>query len=50
MEEIAKNFPNMRTETDVEISEAYRIPNSQTQNKTTTSHIIISIPEYSFIT
>ena len=44
-EVIAENFPNMRMETDIQISEAYRTPNSHNQNKTTPRHIIITIPE-----
>lgn len=44
-EVIAENFPSMRSETDIRISEAYRTPNSHNQNKTTPRHIIITIPE-----
>ena len=42
---IAENFPNMGKESDMQISEAYRTPNSHNQHKSTPRHIIIKISD-----
>ena len=44
-EVIAENFPNMKKQLNIQVTEAYRTPNSINPNKNTSRHIIVKIPE-----
>jgi hypothetical protein len=41
---IGENFPNLKKEMPMNIQEAYRAPNSLTQKRNSSHHIIIKIP------
>ena len=42
---IAENFPNMRMQSDIQLTEAHRTPNNINPNKNTPRHIIVKIPD-----
>lgn len=44
-EVIAENFPNLRKQSDIQVTEAYRTPNNINPTKNTPRHIIVKIPE-----
>ena len=37
---MAKNFPNLKKETDIQVPEAQRVPNKMNPNRPTPRHII----------
>ena len=41
---LSKNFPNLKSEMENEIQEAYKTPNAQNQNRSTTRHIMMKMP------
>ena len=40
---MAKNFPNLKKEIDIQVQEAQRVPNKINSNRPTTRHIIIKM-------
>ena len=40
---MAKNFPNLKKETDIQVQEVWRVPNKMNLNRPTPRHIIMKI-------
>ena len=40
---MAKNFPNLKKETDIQVQESQRVPNKMNPNRPTPRHILIKM-------
>ena len=40
---MAKNFPNLKKETDIQVQEVWRVPNKMNLNRPTPRHIIMKM-------
>ena len=40
---MAENFPNLRKETDIQVQEAWRLPNKMNPKRSTPRHVIVKM-------